>query len=655
MSMTHRSQLVVVVFMCVVSAGAAQSPAPRHPLDALDSQEYWTVSEVLKASGRMDADTAYASVLLREPDKEKVLAWKPGDPTTREADALLVRKGRVIEARVDIVARRLVSWREIEGVHSPMMESEFRGLGALVKQDPRVQEALAKRGITDLTTVDCTLLPLGYFAFPEMEGRRIMAGGCSVSHGVHHSWGRSIEGLNVQVDAIEKKVLAVVDSGVVPVSSASNNFEEAPSIPRPGTTPLAVGQPLGPGFTVSGGEVSWQGWHFRVRLDPRVGPVIHLARFDDGSRLRSVLYAGSVSELFVPYMDPADGWATRIFSDAGEFFQGGVLKKLGEATDCPSNAVYLDGVVPSEQGTPMLRPRLACLYETLSGEPSWRHFERTEVWGRPSRTLVVRSAMVVGNYDYLLDWRFAQDGSIKVAVGATGIIETKGVAARNATEHGQHGSDDAYGHLVAENLVGVNHDHFFSFRLDLDVDGRNNTFVAHRLKQRQLPAATRRKSIWVTEPFAARTERDAMMDVRLDQPAMWVFENRTSRGPLGHATSYELMPGQTAASLLDPEDGAQRVGAFSAHQLWVTPYRADEKYASGAYPTGGKGTDGLAVWTKANRAIENTDIVAWYTVGFHHMPRAEDWPVMPVMWHDFVLRPRDFFAQNPVLTLPTVP
>ena len=146
-----------------------------------------------------------------------------------------------------------------------------------------------------------------------------------------------------------------------------------------------------------------------------------------------------------------------------------------------------------------------------------------------------------------------------------------------------------------------------------------------------------------------------MMDIRLDQPAMWIFENPDVRGPLGHPTGYELMPGQTAASLLDPDDGVQRVGAFSAHQLWVTPYRADETYASGVYPTSSKGTDGLAVWTQANRPIENTDIVAWYTLGFHHMPRSEDWPVMPVMWHDFVIRPYDFFPQNPVLTLPAAP
>jgi primary-amine oxidase len=242
-----------------------------------------------------------------------------------------------------------------------------------------------------------------------------------------------------------------------------------------------------------------------------------------------------------------------------------------------------------------------------------------------------------------------------VAVGATGIVETKGVTAKKSTGHAMKGAPDEFGHFVGENTIGVNHDHFFSFRLDLDVDGQNNTFVAHRLVRRELPASTHRKSIWVMEPATAHTERDAMIDIHLDRPSMWLFENPGKIGPLGYPAGYEIMPGPTAASLLDPEDGAQRVGAFSNHQLWVTPYRQEEFYAAGVYPTAGKGDDGIAQWTKANRPIENTDIVAWYTVGFHHMPRAEDWPVMPVMWHDFVIRPFDFFPRNPVLTLPNVP
>jgi primary-amine oxidase len=179
--------------------------------------------------------------------------------------------------------------------------------------------------------------------------------------------------------------------------------------------------------------------------------------------------------------------------------------------------------------------------------------------------------------------------------------------------------------------------------------------MVHRLVRKQLPEGSPRKSIWVAEPFIAKNEHDAMMDIHLDKPTMWVFVNPNVKGPLGHAVGYEIMPGVTAASLLDPDDGVQKAGAFSNHQLWVTPYCPDERYAGGTYVIGSKGTDGLATWTKKNRKIENTDIVAWYTLGFHHVPREEDWPVMPTMWHEFTIRPFDFFPQNPVLDLPHVP
>ena len=56
----------------------------------------------------------------------------------------------------------------------------------------------------------------------------------------------------MEVDAVEKKVLKVMDEGPVPVPSGSTNFQEASSVPRAGTTPLLVTQPLGPGFQIAG-------------------------------------------------------------------------------------------------------------------------------------------------------------------------------------------------------------------------------------------------------------------------------------------------------------------------------------------------------------------------------------------------------------------
>ena len=636
----------------------AQNVPPTHPLDALKTQEYWTVYDVLRDSGKLDSDTVTHSVLLHEPEKKKVLAWKPGEAIFREAEVILLRKGVTIEALVDIANRKLESWKERKDVQAPVTRNEFRELEEVMKKDPRVIQALKKRGITDMAPVDCFADPFSYFALPELEGHRIMMGKCSYRHGVYVGWSRDIEGLQIKVDAAEKKVLQVIDESITAVSQAPVNYQDLETTPRPGTTPISLSQPQGPSFKIKGTEVAWQNWRFRFRLDPRLGAIINLAGIQDGDRFRSVLYEGSMSELYVPYMDPAIGWENRVFIDAGEFYATGqILKPLRAEVDCPSNAVYFDSLSWAEHGFPAIHTQVACLFESYAGDPAWRHFEDQQLSGSGARVLVLRTAAVVGNYDYVLDWRFERDGNLRIVIGATGIVETKAVKAKNAADssgHSMAGTPDEFGHFVAENTVGVNHDHFFSFRLDVDVDGINNSFMPMRLAKRQL-SNPMRKSIWVVEPAIAKTEKEAMMDIHLDRPAMWHFINPNVKGPQGYPTGYELMPGTTAASLLDADDGPQKVGAFSAHQLWVTPYQQDERFASGVYPTQSKGDDGLAVWTKANRAIENTDIVAWYTLGFHHVTRAEDWPVMPVMWHDFVLRPFDFFSQSPVITLPPAP
>lgn len=45
-------------------------------------------------------------------------------------------------------------------------------------------------------------------------------------------------------------------------------------------------------------------------------------------------------------------------------------------------------------------------------------------------------------------------------------------------------------------------------------------------------------------------------------------------------------------------------------------------------------------------------MVLWHTFGISHIPRPEDWPVMPVEACGFRLRPWGFFDRNPTLDVP---
>jgi primary-amine oxidase len=184
-----------------------QSIVPHHPLDALTTQEYWTMHDVIEQSGHLTEKTLFSSVLLHEPAKDKVLAWKPGDPISREADVILEDGGKTIEARVDIPARKLEFWKQVPGVQAPITESELDTMNDVVKKDPRVIAALKRHGVTDLSGVRCEPIPITWMIFPEQTNGRIGFGDCTDSHGVYHPWGRAIEGVYILADLTSEKVL----------------------------------------------------------------------------------------------------------------------------------------------------------------------------------------------------------------------------------------------------------------------------------------------------------------------------------------------------------------------------------------------------------------------------------------------------------------
>jgi primary-amine oxidase len=87
--------------------------------------------------------------------------------------------------------------------------------------------------------------------------------------------------------------------------------------------------------------------------------------------------------------------------------------------------------------------------------------------------------------------------------------------------------------------------------------------------------------------------------------------------------------------------------------FWASRFAADELYPAGHYPNQHAGGAGLPQWTAANRSLDNENIVVWYTLNYHHLPRPEDWPVQPCVYAGFHWMPSGFFDANPSLDVPS--
>ena len=625
--------------------------AAAHPLDPLTADEIRVAAQVARTDARF-ASAQFASILLDEPAKADVIAWRPGTTLARQARLVVMTPASVFEVVTDLTARRLVSATERKGVEPPVMMSEFEA-AKVVLTHPEFRAALAKRGVTDPEKVFCSPMTAGYFAIPEHAGKRIIKVGCyDLRRTTTNMWGWPIERLYAVVDLRERKVLSVADAGVVPIADREQNFTEAAAgTLRAARKPTVMAQPQGANVVINGNEISWGNWRFHARVDGRVGTVISVARWQDGARLRSVLYQGYVSEMFVPYMDADYGWYSRTYFDTGEYGAGTMATPLTPGIDCPATAAFLPTTFGDDKGEPITTPNALCIFERGTGDPIWRHAEplNQTYEGRVNVELVVRMAAAVGNYDYLFDWVFNDAAEIEVRVGATGIDSLKGVNTRSMADP-TAAEDTRYGTLVAPNLVAVNHDHYFNFRLDLDVDGSANSFNQDTYRPVTLPADSPRRSIYVVEPTIAASEKAAAINTG-HEPSKFRVMNESQTNEVGNAVSYEVLVANHAKLLLDPDDWPAKRAGFLQHDIWVTPYAPSERYAGGEYMFQSTGSDGLPVWTAGDRPIRNQDIVVWVNMGMHHLTRAEDLPVMPTIWHSFKLRPHNFFNRNPAIDL----
>ncbi|HEY5663185.1 MAG TPA: hypothetical protein VIS05_04025 [Ilumatobacter sp.] len=623
--------------------GTATPTQAAHPLDGLTAGEIETFREVLVAAGRYDGSD-FAYLALADPPKDEVLSWEPGAPLARHAFAVVRRDGRTFEAVVDLATRELVSWTEMPGALTGFVSSEFGTGPSAARADARFVAALARRGLA-VDDVSLSTFAGGAANGPDELGRRLARVVPFRREGDGPRLSRPVEGVVATVDLDTGEVLSVLDADppvtrrpVAPVPDAARQ--------RPPLDPVTFTASGAGNLVLDGSGLSWSGWSLRWRANVRTGIELADVRFDAGTGARRVLYEGYLADLFVPYQDPDPAWSFRTLLDSADFGMGATMSSLQPDVDCPATATFLDVVLPDDRAEASTRPAALCVFERPTGNPAYLHAGDGEL----ETELVMRWVAVVGNYDYVVDNVFVPDGSMRFHVFAAGIVLQKGTDSADAAAADDAGDHD-HGVIVGEGLLAVNHDHYMSFRLDLDIDGTANRLVRQDLVAEPVADTPGRTMIWKLVEQTVPAELAATYTPDPKQPARMLVQSSAADGPLGHHPGYEVEFGDSAA-VARPEqltDPGMRRGGWAGETLWVTPNSPVERFASGLYVPDGTAEAGLARWVQQDRTLVDADLVVWFTMGFHHIVRTEDLPNMPAHEGSLGLKPVNVYATNPLV------
>jgi Cu2+-containing amine oxidase len=543
-----------------------------HALDPATAEEYLAGREIMAAAGLLADPVSFAYYGLEEPPKDEVLSGVPADRRLR-AFLINLKNGESTDVVVSFGRRSVVSARTVDTAAEgqlPIVDSEYHLVEEITRADPGWQEAMARRGLTDMSKIRICPITAGAFRAPPEDDERRMVRVLGFLQAREHdlAWAHPIDGVTAHVDLIEKKVLRVIDEFSLPVPAESGDYDD-PAVRGPERTtlrPIEITQPEGPSFTVDGNLLRWQDWSLRVGFDAREGLTLHQIELAG----RPVIYRASVPEMVVPY-----------------------------------------GFNGSAQS-------------------------------RRQRRLVVSYFTTVGNYDYGFYWYFYLDGTIECEVKMTGIVFTAG----------HPGGDHPNSTEVAPGLGAPVHQHLFSARLDMSVDGTAN--AVEEVDVTGLPigpdnpygnAIVQRVTRLTSESAGARSGDSS-------RGRVWRVLSGSAVNRFGKPTAFTLYPEPQPALLADPSSPVAARAGFATRALWVTRYDPAQRYPAGDFVNQSPGGGGLPAYIAADRDIDGQDIVVWHTFGPTHFVRLEDWPVMPVTRTGFMLKPTGFFDRNPALDVP---
>ena len=626
-----------------------------HPLDPLSAEEVeGAAAAVRRARAGAGPRDRFVFVDLHEPAKADLRAWRDdgGPRPAREALVVLLDPvaGATWEAVVDLGAGAVSALREVPGRAAGDHERRVRR-GRAGRQArpglPRRARGARHRGHR---ARDGRRLEVGDFEDPGVRAARGL------------SWLRAdLDGDNGYARPIGNLV-AVVDLNAMAVVRIDDHGVAAGPGRSPATTATAAGGPTASSArsrsssprarasSSTAGSVRWSHWRLRVGFNAREGLVLHEVGWEQDGVVRSVLHRASLAELVVPYGDPNPTVHFKNAFDIGEYGLGPLLELARARLRLPRR-----DPLPRRASPPATAARPCALAQR-------------DLHPRGGRGLL---------------WKHTDARSERVDQVARAPPRRLLPSPPSATTStGSSGTSHQDGAIEAElKLTG---DHAHGRRCRRAPSSRFATLVAPRRGRAQPPALLRvparprrrrrgehasARSRPIPSPPGPTTPTAAAFATRRTvlrqrgggaahlRPAArraaggWRTRRAATAWAVPSPTSS--CPARTSRPCRQPDS---TVRAARALPRPPPVGHAATAATSASRPATTRTSTPAATACRAGppptATLDGADVVLWYTLGEHHVPRLEDWPVMPVARLGFQLRPVGFFDRNPALDVP---
>lgn len=569
---------------------------------------------------------------------------------------------QVSEVTIDLAKGKVDEWETLSDVQPILTLEDLDVIERIARVHPLVINACKELGITDMSKVFFDGWAIGV---DERWGMDIRLQQALAYYRVSDSDNQYAHPLDFTVIAdTEKEEVLSVDIATVNGERTPVPMEQHNYLPEyihhlydhSRLKPINITQPQGVSFHMDGNNLEWAGLKMHIGFNYREGLVLSDVRIADlyESRERSLFARLSVVEMFVPYGSPKSPHHKKHAFDIGEYGAGYMTNSLKLGCDCKGAIHYLDAALVAANGDPYVIENAVCIHEEDNGI-LYKHtdFRDNRVIIARDRKLVISQVLTAANYEYAFYHTFSLDGTYKLEVKLTGILNT----------YCLHLNEDAapYGTEIAKGIDAQNHQHIFSLRVDPEIDGPNNSVIQSDACPSDHPtgsAANFYGNAFVAKKTVYRTTLEAAASYCHETSRTWDIVNpnrlhKVSRKPVG----FKIINTSCPALLARDDSVMARRGGFSKKSLWVLPYSEKQRFPAGSYVCQSTGdphpnNETIREWAQRDENIENTDIVCYIQFGLTHFPRAEDFPIMPAEPVSVMLRACNFFEQNPALWVP---